>query len=85
MNTLKQCPFKVGDTIVYQPSDKGRGEIIMTDLASLKPGNKYKIAKIEEDNFIVPEGFENAVPCSLYWTEFSKQSDLRPQAHRLSL
>jgi len=43
----------------------------MTDLSALKPGNKYKIARIEEDIYIVPEGFENAIPCSLYWTEFS--------------
>lgn len=85
MNIFKKCPFNVGDTIVYQPSDKGRGEIIMTDLAALKPGNKYKIAKIEDDNFIIPEGFENAIPCSLYWTEFSKQSDLKSEAYRFSL
>jgi hypothetical protein len=69
--TKDNCPFKVGDTVVYRPSNKGSGAIIMTDLAALKQGNKYKIASIEEDVYVVPEGFEKAVPCSLYWTEFS--------------
>jgi len=69
----EKCPFKAGDVVVYRPSNKGRGSIIMTDLSALKPGNKYKIARVEEDVYIVPEGFENAVPCSLYWTEFSAE------------
>ena len=71
MNILKQCPFKIGDTIIYKPSSKGRGAIIMTDLAALQPGRKYKVAKIENEKFIALEGFENAIPSGLYWTEFS--------------
>jgi hypothetical protein len=43
----------------------------MTELAALKPGDTYKVARIEDDVYIVPEGFENSIPCSLYWTEFS--------------
>ena len=67
----EKCPFKVGDTVVYRPSNKGRRSIVMTDLVTLQQGNKYKVARIEDDVYIVPEGFENAIPCSLYWTEFS--------------
>lgn len=47
--------------------------MIMTDLAALKSGNRYRIARIEEDVYIVPEGFEKAIPCSLHWTEFSAE------------
>jgi hypothetical protein len=67
----EECPFKAEDIVVYRPSNKGRGSIMMTDLSALKPGNKYKIARIEEDVYIVPEGFENAIPRGLCWTEFS--------------
>jgi hypothetical protein len=41
------CRFKVGDIVVYRPSNKGRGAIVMTDLAALVPGNKYKVARID--------------------------------------
>lgn len=69
----EKCPFKVGDTVVYRPSTRGRGLVIMTDLAALKPGNKYKIVRIDDDVSVVVEGFENAVGGGLYWTEFSAQ------------
>lgn len=71
--TSQPCPFKTGDTVTYRPTNKGRGAIIMTDLAALQPGSKYKIARIEGDAYLVLEGFENAVPCSIYWTEFSAE------------
>lgn len=70
MNSQK-CPFTVGDVVVYRPTLKGRGAVIMTDLAALKPGNKYKIVRIDEGISVVVEGFENAVGGGLYWTEFS--------------
>jgi hypothetical protein len=69
----EDIPFKVGDTIVYRPSDRGKGLVIMTDLAALKPGEKYKIARIDNGAYVVVEGFENAVGGGLYWTEFSEQ------------
>jgi hypothetical protein len=74
MTTNKeQCSFKVGDTVVYRPSDRGRGLVIMTDLAALKPGNKYKIARIDNGVYVVVEGFENAAGRGLYWTEFAAE------------
>jgi len=45
----------------------------MTDLAALNPGNKYKIARIDEGVSVVIEGFENAVGGGLFWTEFSAE------------
>jgi hypothetical protein len=70
MNT-QICPFKVGEMVFYRPSSRGRDQGAMTDLAALKPGNKYKIARIDKDVYIVPEGFETATPSGIYWTEFS--------------
>jgi len=71
--TSQKCPFKIGDTVVYRPSNKGRGVVIMTDLAALKPGNKYRIIRIDEGVSVVVEGFENAVGGGLYWSEFSAE------------
>jgi hypothetical protein len=74
MTTNKeQCPFKVGDTVVYRPSDRGRGLGVMTDFAALEPGNQYKIARIDNSVYVVLEGFENAVGGGLYWTEFTTE------------
>jgi hypothetical protein len=72
MNEQK-CPFKAGDTVIYKPTHEGRGRIIMTDLAALEPGHKYKIMRIEKDAYIVPEGFEKAVGGGLFWTEFTAE------------
>jgi hypothetical protein len=69
----EKCPFKVGDTVVYRPSRHGRGHVIMTDLAALKPGNKYKIVRIVNEVAVVIEGFENSPGGGLYWTEFSEK------------
>lgn len=66
----QQCPFKVGELVVYKPSTRGRDLIIMTDLAKLMPGQKYKVSKIDDGVYVVVEGFENCIPCGLYWTEF---------------
>ncbi len=47
----------------------------MTDLAALEPGKKYKVARIDEDAYVVVEGFENGIPSGLYWTEFAAEGD----------
>jgi hypothetical protein len=70
---FEKCPFEVGSVVIYRPSGKGRGAIIMTDLSRLAPGQKYKIAKIEDGIYIIPEGFETAIGGGLYWTEFSSE------------
>jgi hypothetical protein len=64
------CPFKVGEWVVYKPSTRGRDLIIMTDLAKLVPGQRYKVARIDDDVYVVVEGFETSLPSGLYWTEF---------------
>jgi hypothetical protein len=67
----EKCPFAAGNVIVYQPSEIGRAKIIMTEFARLIPGEKYRIARIEGYNYIVPEGFENTAGGGLFWTEFT--------------
>ena len=64
------CPFKVGDIVIYRPTLHGRGSVVMTELRRLQPGNNYKIVRIDNDVYIVVEGFENAVGGGLYWNEF---------------
>ncbi len=70
---LQKCPFKVGDTVVYRPTRRGRSTLIMTDLRALRPGNKYKIVRVVNDVYLVVEGFESSVTGGLYWTEFSAE------------
>jgi hypothetical protein len=67
---MVKCPFRVGDLVIYKPSSRGRGRIIMTDLSRLIPGEKYKIFRIEDDVYVVVEGFEHSIPSGLFWTEF---------------
>jgi len=45
----------------------------MTDLASLEPGNRYRIVRIDNEAYVVTEGFENAIGGGLFWTEFSAE------------
>jgi hypothetical protein len=69
----KRCPFKVGDTVVYRPSSRGQGLGVMTDLAELEPGKRYKIARIDNGDYVVIKGFENATGGGLFWTEFAPE------------
>lgn len=74
MNADKLCPFKPGDTVVYKPSVRGRGLTGMTDLAVLEPGAQYKVAQIQQDYYLVLEGFEDSPGGGLHWTEFATES-----------
>ena len=69
---MKSCPYKAGEIVRYTPSSRGRGSVIMTDLAALKPGDEYRIARIDNEVSVVIEGFENSPGGGLYWTEFTK-------------
>jgi hypothetical protein len=70
MSQIK-CPFHVGGIVVYRPTSKGRGAVIMTELADLIPGHAYKIVRIDNEKCLVVEGFENAAGGGVYWKEFS--------------
>ena len=73
----KKCPFKVGDVIAYKPSLRGRGLLVMTDLAKLVPNALYRVVEVENAGYLVLEGFENSLPRSLHWTEFEKANSAR--------
>jgi hypothetical protein len=68
----EKCPFKVGDVLIYKPTERGRGLSAMTDFSAMVPGNKYKVVRIAEGVYIVPEGFENVPAGGIYWTEFTE-------------
>ena len=70
---MEKCPFKVGKKVVYMPTTRGRGLLVMTDLAMLVPGASYTISRIDDDIYVVIEGFESAVPSGIYWTEFEPE------------
>lgn len=79
---MEKCPFKPGDIVVYAPSIRGRGHLVMTDLAKLQPGNKYRITEVFEEDYVVLEGFENSVPSAIFWSEFKLSSTDAPQEPR---
>jgi len=65
------CPFKAGELVIYKPSDAGRGKSIMTDLADLRPGARYRVVRVDRD-CVVLEGFESSPTGGLYWREFER-------------
>jgi hypothetical protein len=69
----EECPFQVGDTVIYRPSERGRGLLVMTGLAALQPGKKYRVVSIQKGAYIVVEGFENVPGGGLHWSEFSSE------------
>jgi hypothetical protein len=67
---MEKCPFKPGDVVIYAPTSRGKDLLLMTDLAEMQPNKKYIVSEIYEDLYVVVEGFENAVPSAIYWSEF---------------
>jgi hypothetical protein len=66
MNSEK-CPFRAGDWVIYLPSERGHGQ---DDGERLEIGEKYRVERIEKDNYIVVEGYKHPGG-GVYWTEFS--------------
>jgi len=63
------CPFRPGDRVIYKPTQRGKGQVVMTDLARLQPGGEYKVTRIDNGDYVVVEGFENSPGGGLYWQE----------------
>ncbi|HLM82805.1 MAG TPA: hypothetical protein VK302_19565 [Terriglobales bacterium] len=77
MNTLqKDCPFKVGDVVVYRPSERGLGYEVMDD-KRLIPGKEYVISEIQKGLYVVVPEYKDNPRGGIYWTEFEK--DVRPE------
>jgi hypothetical protein len=73
--TLKSAenPFKVGDVVVYRPSERGWGYEVMSPLAErLVPGGQYVVAEIQRGDYIVVEGYKHPGG-GLHWTEFERK------------
>lgn len=65
------CPFLVGQTVIYRPSERAMGLDVMTpDREKLVPGNAYRIAEIQDGVYIVVDGHTHPGG-GLYWTEFA--------------
>jgi hypothetical protein len=71
---MNQCPFKVGDFVIYRPSAIGRDKSTMTDLRALKPGSRYKVVRIDKGVYVVLEGYESSSAGGLYWSEFERST-----------
>jgi len=65
------CPFRVGDSAVYTPTDRGRSLLLHTSHASLVAGQSYRIARIDRGVYLVLEGFESDPGGGLHWGEFT--------------
>jgi len=82
---LESCPFKIGDKVVYLPSNKGKAYDATTPpFERLVSGQEYIIDKIQNSSYIIVKGY-NHPGGGMYWTEFSKPSDLRFSTERFSL
>jgi hypothetical protein len=69
--TAKSCPFKVGDTVIYRPSERGWGYEVM-HVDNLVPGAKYVVAEIKHGVYLVVQGHIHPSG-GHYWTEFEHE------------
>jgi hypothetical protein len=67
-STNEPSPFKVGDWVVYRPSEKTLGYTVMSP-DQLAVGQRYRVAEIQKDSYIVVEGYRDPGG-GLYWTNF---------------
>jgi len=73
MNSGTQCPFKVGQKVVYRPSQRGLGADIMSpESEKLIQGKAYVISSIERNLYVVVQGIAHPGG-GLFWTEFSPE------------
>jgi hypothetical protein len=68
---MNKCPFKAGDYVIYKPSRRGYN---LEDGVRLEIGRKYRVARIEKDNYVVVDGYQHPGG-GLYWTEFEKAGE----------
>ncbi len=72
----QQCPFNVGDVVIYRPSEKGWGYEVMTSPGGrLVPGGEYVVERIEKGAYVVVKGHQHPGG-GLYFTEFEKKGPI---------
>jgi hypothetical protein len=62
-----ECPFHIGQTLVYKPSAKGMG--YTRPGTGLVPYQEYVVREIPEGLYILVEGY-NPPGGGIHWTEF---------------
>lgn len=73
--SAERCPFVPGDVVVYAPSERGYYlDVNAPDHARLTRGEKYRIARVENDRYVVVDGYDHPGG-GIYWTEFSPSDD----------
>ncbi len=64
-----ECPFDVGDEVIYSPTS--RGFALDANSNRLEPGKVYRVSGIENRLYLVVEGYKHSGG-GLYWTEFRR-------------
>jgi len=68
-------PFIPGDHVIYMPSVRGLSDDAMSpDSQKLVPFGKYVVKEIQDDRYVVVEGYDHPGG-GVYWTEFQSESD----------
>ena len=66
---MQPAPFKVGQEVIYTPSQRGHDLDANFD-GRLEPGRRYRIVDIQKDSYVVVQGDDHPGG-GIYWTEFS--------------
>ena len=62
------CPFRVGDQVVFSPSNRTRGLYQDIERFGVKIGEKRTISEIREETYLYFDGGAGGWP----WNEFSR-------------
>jgi hypothetical protein len=73
----KKCPLMMGDTVIYRPRVRMWG-LEANSAEKLEPGRKYVIQAIQNDDYVVVEGYDHPGG-GLHWTEFERCSLAQPK------
>jgi hypothetical protein len=66
-----KCPFSIGQIVVYRPTQRGLdADVMSSESEKLTPGKAYRIAEIQQELYVVPEGYKHPGG-GIYWTEFA--------------
>jgi|APLak6261680187_1056133.scaffolds.fasta_scaffold30322_2 hypothetical protein len=70
MRENSSCPFVIGQSVVYRPSARGIASDVMSPLnEKLVSGHTYRVQRIEQDQYVVPEGYSHPGG-GIHWSEF---------------
>ncbi len=68
MTSTALCPFIVGDTVVFTPSERTRGLYQDISLFSICAGEKMRVAEVRDGIYLYGEGGIGGWP----WNEFTQ-------------